>query len=363
MKNKRKKELYGILLFILIIGITIGYAALNATININGSSKIRDNLWEIYFDNIVVNPDSISLSTGDSDPTIEGEKHLDYTITLQKPGDFYEFTVDIVNSGTIDAMIENIESKLNNNVIGDLNPIPSYIDYSIRYVEGNEVEIGNPLFADSSETIKIRIEFKKDINEEQLPAGDVTLSWSYELYYIQLTEDSSIPLRPIRLYSVPELSDNTITNNEAFPVDVTKYYRFEDLVNKTGSHVALKHKMEGDYVRESFLAFEITESDFYNYPSSTQGIYTLKSGGAEFDDLNGPFPVVSSIYYPENKEILNTAFGEENCEETSGDWETYTCQIGNMQISVDTLGSISTYDYGSLYDCYITGDTASCYKN
>ena len=89
MKSKRKKELYSVLLVLLIIGISLGYAALSATLNINGSSQIKENTWDIHFNNVKVSNGSVTLSTGDSAATItpNNTTEVTYSVTLQKPGD------------------------------------------------------------------------------------------------------------------------------------------------------------------------------------------------------------------------------------------------------------------------------------
>lgn len=47
------------MVFILMLCITIGYAALNSTLNINGKSNISKNNWNIHFDNVVTTNGSV----------------------------------------------------------------------------------------------------------------------------------------------------------------------------------------------------------------------------------------------------------------------------------------------------------------
>ena len=97
MKNKK----YTLFLIVLLC-ISIGYAVLNTTLNINGKSSISKNTWDVHFDNVVVNSGSVEAI---KIPTIENYTTLDFEAKLNLPGDYYEFTVDVVNNGTIDAMI------------------------------------------------------------------------------------------------------------------------------------------------------------------------------------------------------------------------------------------------------------------
>ena len=64
MKRKAKMSYAFLALFVVFVG--IGYAVLQANLQINGVAKISENRWDIHFENVVVNPDSVSIGTGDS---------------------------------------------------------------------------------------------------------------------------------------------------------------------------------------------------------------------------------------------------------------------------------------------------------
>jgi hypothetical protein len=116
-KNKQMTFLF-ICCSLLLLGII--YAILQANLKINGTTKISSNLWDVHFENIIVTPESVAIGTGDTAATIDPTNNckIDFEVTLSLPGDFYEFTADIVNAGTIDAMIGTFERNLKiNNVI------------------------------------------------------------------------------------------------------------------------------------------------------------------------------------------------------------------------------------------------------
>ena len=50
MRNKKKNKIF--LLIILLLAISIGFAALSTTLKINCSAVITKNTWNIYWDNI-----------------------------------------------------------------------------------------------------------------------------------------------------------------------------------------------------------------------------------------------------------------------------------------------------------------------
>ncbi|MBQ3306793.1 MAG: hypothetical protein IJG68_01210 [Bacilli bacterium] len=190
-KNNKQVTTYFILLSLLLIAVV--YAILQANLQINGTAKIKANTWDIHFNNIQVNENSVSIGTGDSPATIDPNNNckVDFEVTLGVPGDFYEFTIDVVNAGTIDGMIGTINKTLivNNEPV---ESIPDYLDYIVTYSDGIEILENHKIEAGTTETYLVRLEFKTDI--EELPETS-TISTSLEPQYIQA--DSSSIIRPI----------------------------------------------------------------------------------------------------------------------------------------------------------------------
>ena len=61
MRNK-KENLYVILILIMLFGVSIGYAVLTKTLNITGNSSVRENTWDIHFENVKVTSGSVDAS-------------------------------------------------------------------------------------------------------------------------------------------------------------------------------------------------------------------------------------------------------------------------------------------------------------
>ena len=191
--NRRNQKIttYFVILSLLVIGIV--YAILQANLQINGIAKIKSNSWDIHFNNIQVNEDSVSIGTGDSPATIDPENNckIDFEVTLSLPGDFYEFTVDVVNAGTIDGMIGSLTTSLKvDNVVVDT--VPDYLNYTVTYEDGSEILEIHLLEKNKQETYKVRLEFRTDI--EELPET-TTISTSLEPVFIQ-ADDTAIKKRP-----------------------------------------------------------------------------------------------------------------------------------------------------------------------
>ncbi len=185
-KTNRKKRLLAILVLVILV-LGLGYALLSQDLTINGITKVKGNNWDIHFDNVVVNSSSVVLADNDSAATIDfnDDTLVNYTVTLNQPGDFYEFTVDAVNAGTVDGMIGGVISKINGTEISSTNPIPSYLNYSVRYADAVTIAANQLLSVGETETYKVRVEFKREIENDELPSTNQTITFSFGVTYIQ----------------------------------------------------------------------------------------------------------------------------------------------------------------------------------
>ena len=220
IRNQRKKCM--ILLFIiLILAITIGYAALTTGLTISGTSGIHNATWDIYFDHIVETSGSV-IPNSTTSINAAGDT-VTFNVTLSTPGDFYEFTVDAVNAGSIDGMIESITSTLNGTPITTL---PVYLDYSVTYSDGVPISNNHLLVANSTETYKVRVEFKREVNASDLPTSNQTLSFAFSVNYVQ-ADSNAVEVAPAPV-SFSTDSWPTITravkagNTDAYHVGDTK---------------------------------------------------------------------------------------------------------------------------------------------
>ena len=192
MKKTKRRTKY--LLLLLILFISVGYAILQSNLSIIGTTAIQDSKWDIHWNNVVITEGSVNTSNEDK-ATIDNTKTtVNYNIVLDKPGDFYEFTVDAVNEGTIDGMIDVISSKLNNE---EITTLPAYLNYSITYSDGVSLQENQELKAGTSETYKVRIEYKRDIEANQLPETTQTLNLSFSVTYKQANDDAIPVVNPI----------------------------------------------------------------------------------------------------------------------------------------------------------------------
>ena len=204
MKTMRKRNIIFIFV-ILLLCISIGFAYINGLLKINGIANVSKQTWDVYFDNVQVTTGSVTPISAAQIVDSESTK-VAYSVELDTPGDFYEFTVDAVNNGSIDAMISSVEFMNKVTVESQYDPldgIPGHIRYSITYADGVPLGEGHILpkkegSTPTVETYRVRIEFRNDIDITTLNQTEVTnLTLNFEVMYEQA--DESAILRPTML--------------------------------------------------------------------------------------------------------------------------------------------------------------------
>ena len=177
MKKKSGKKVVLSLLALLLLTITVGYAALSTTLNINGTSKINNATWNVHFANLEVTPGSVSATKA---ATIDSATEIDYNVELIKPGDFYEFTVDVTNTGTIDAKLGAAPILSGVSAEQDV-----YTNYTVTYSDDTAINANDKLAAGATKKLKVRVEFDRNITNSQLPTEAQPLNLTFAMNYVQ----------------------------------------------------------------------------------------------------------------------------------------------------------------------------------
>ena len=216
MKNNKKNKIVAI--GIMLIFISLGYAYLTANLKITGTANIGTSAWDIHFANpalsnvsptvtfppvtvtttttttnasgITITSNVQTTSNGTGIPEIKGTSNnqLEFEVNLNQPGDYYNFTVDIVNAGGINAEIDNIASTIK---IGDgaeqtldSSTLPNYLEFSYAPFDANAPI--SPLAAQTTRKLAVHLGMKADItNEEYTAALGKKIVIKMTLNYIQ----------------------------------------------------------------------------------------------------------------------------------------------------------------------------------
>ena len=190
MKNKRglnnilstdRKTLYIVLgiVMISVFTLTVVYAALSTTLNISGNAEVSSASWDIHLNNVQLNSQSATTVA----PTITNSTTATFSTTLTKPGDFYEFTIDVVNNGSIDAMIDSVTKT------PELSATQKkYLNYIVEYQNGEAITTKQLVAKKSFVRLKVKVEFRKDISASDLPQTSNTLNLAFIVNYVQSDE-------------------------------------------------------------------------------------------------------------------------------------------------------------------------------
>ena len=177
MYHKSLKRNMGLSVLILVlVSLSIGYAIISSNLELNGNAKIANMAWQVYFDNVKVTDGSTGLSI----PTLSADKtSVSFTTSFTKPTDYYDFTLDLINAGTIAAKVDSV-------VLSGLTAEQDvYANYRVTYVGGGEISAGDTLNPGETREIRVRLEMDPDVDGSLLPSTDATLALSARINFVQ----------------------------------------------------------------------------------------------------------------------------------------------------------------------------------
>ena len=150
MKNKR------LIVIALILCISIGFAYLSANLSINGSFVFKKASFDVHFedavvgDNDIINP-TISIDTDKTSLTIGGQFDL--------PGNKATYNFNVVNGGTIDAVVEDIA------VTGLDSSMEDVFSYKVRFIDGGYTMKRHIIRAGETKAAEIVFTYNEDVDE------------------------------------------------------------------------------------------------------------------------------------------------------------------------------------------------------
>ena len=200
-KTRKVKIISLIVLVVMILCLTVALAALSQTLTINGSAAVNAASWDIHFEKTSGKETEVKGTATFTEPTLSGTKIENFSATLTKPGDSVTYYFDIVNNGTVDAVIlsynfptamkECLNKSLSSNPecepfdLVKNDEVNSYdkvkylqlFDYNIYYVDGGKkLASKDTLNAGETKHMKLVIEYKDTATE--LPENNLTLTSS-----------------------------------------------------------------------------------------------------------------------------------------------------------------------------------------
>ena len=185
--------------------IGVGYALISSNLSIRGTLEVNKATWDIHLANVVMNENNTVSAT----PTlVNNDTGINYSLKLAAPGDFYSFTVDVVNSGTLNAMLTDI------NAAGLTADQANVINYTVTYENGILPQEKDSLQKDSSKTLVVTVSYKEDITADQLLDADIPLNLRLEISYAQDDGTSK---------KVPETLNDVMARNAVLDDQVSEF--------------------------------------------------------------------------------------------------------------------------------------------
>jgi len=288
-RNDVMKSLSFAAVVLIVCGLTLGYAALTQTLNINFGATVQSGqtTWDIHFEestksaisegNAVLNSVSLTKTT------------LTSSVLLKTEGDSLTYYVNVVNDGELDAMIDTITlttpSATGGTATENANILNAYA-ISLQYSDGTNVGYGDTLLADETKEMAVTIYLKQGIT---LPETDVTISnigctITYKQKSGSSGSDDSIVQNPTNIgcnigetvYGVTKTIENTL----CWDGDITKYPTFQ---NEGGNATVNGEEVAVDLIYVKVSSKVITSA---NYDGSEYLLQFLNPGNtSDFDTL------------------------------------------------------------------------------
>lgn len=173
MKEKSVRVIAMIGICVLVLGLAIGYSALSTNLNITTKTTLKGSTWSIKFANI--SEANITGSATEVTAPVLTATSIDLDISLLKPGDTISYTFDVVNDGTIDAILSE-------------DPILSGLDsddinYTLTYSDNTAIKEADTLSNGVTRHLKLTVGFKSSVTE--VKNTDTKLSLTATLLYVQ----------------------------------------------------------------------------------------------------------------------------------------------------------------------------------
>ena len=194
--DNRLRVMVIVALLLSVVCITVGYAAMSSTLDINGVTSVSSGTWKVKFANLTlptkVNGGLVGEAVEKVAPTISDTSINGFDIEFNAPGDKTIYKFDVVNSGQLDAKIGTF--TINSPVCtgSALNPVDKAADeslicgnfsYSLKYAsDESSVGINNLLNYGQTKSMILTIEY----NGSTLPTAKVHVSgMNISIIYVQ----------------------------------------------------------------------------------------------------------------------------------------------------------------------------------
>ena len=187
-KNGKAKNIVLAVLLVAVVTLSIAYAALSATLTINGQATVKAGTsWDVHFQQKTGNDPICVASSKSGESTTaqvktqgtlnqDGTSFSGLTVDFMKPGDKVVCTWEVTNAGSINAKLTDVTIGTPDCTSGaDCTAVKSNINYTLKINNATPaVNDELPATTDNTKTVVYTVEFKDTATS--LPSSDVTIN-------------------------------------------------------------------------------------------------------------------------------------------------------------------------------------------
>ncbi len=376
--KKNKKNLINSLFVLFLLSIGLVYAYLTSNLSITGSTEIAANSWDIHFANLIVNPNSVVATTpAEIDP--EDTKAINYAVILNRPGDFYEFTVDIVNAGSLPGKIDLVTIE------GITETAEDLIGYNVTYTTKNTpVSVNDIINGSSSKNIKVRVFYNNDIEINDLPDSNIPLTLTLNINFSQSNKDDIRTNDIVQLLKtnssscftkyIGDVTDQVGVTTEANNVYFNKCEEQRNFIFggfcwqmiRTTETEGIKLMYNGEVVDGKCESTRNNHKGVVTSAGSSQELNNeyLYSSSFSYDSTSGTFTLIDANLATWSDSTYDNIIGKYTCKNTTGTCSTLY-NVNSYQTSTEafiTPHTIKSVNYANIGKSQYNSDSLSLSK-
>ena len=184
-KSKKSERKTIILLVAVLLFMAVGFAAYSQTLNIGGgtsgtsSKAVFKNAWNVHYKTGTLQESGTATVTPTSSLTATD---FTFNVTLNKPGDTYVATWQVINEGTVKAKLTDI------NLSNLTDAQKKYVEYKLTYdstaYTASTSGLSNEIAANGgTKDVTLTITYKSPATQDELPKSDETITINGSLVY------------------------------------------------------------------------------------------------------------------------------------------------------------------------------------
>jgi hypothetical protein len=192
-------------LFIVLLVMSVGYAAFSTSLSITGTGSISTS-WNIEITDITTS-DIVGSASNDKSPSYD-KLSATFSTNLVSPGDSITYNIKVENKGSLDAMLDKIS------LVKTDNP-------AIKY-ETSGISEGDILYKNTSSILKVKVTYNENVTMQPINLNaDIEVTLDYVQNSSGTTPSATTPTIDVKGVDVA-----LVTTGDGLYKDDTVSYRY-----------------------------------------------------------------------------------------------------------------------------------------